>query len=39
LQLDPNDSLFTRFCKVVGWGAGEGACEMALNFFKRRRPE
>lgn len=39
LQLNPDDSLFVRFCKVTGWGAGEGACEMALNFFRRRRPE
>jgi len=39
LQLNPNDNLFVRFCKVSSWGAGEGFFEMALNFFRRRRPE
>ena len=39
LQLNPEDNLFQRFVKVSMWGAGEGFLEMALNFFRLRRPE
>lgn len=39
LKLNPNDNLFERFLKVSLWGAGEGFLEMALNFFRKRRPE
>lgn len=39
LKLNPNDGLFRRFLKVSSWGAGEGFFEMALNFFRKRRPE
>ena len=39
LQLNPDDNLLQRFCKVTAWGAGEGFFEMGLNFFRRRRPE
>lgn len=39
LQLNPKDTLFTRFLKVSSWGAGEGFFEMGLNFFRKRRPE
>lgn len=39
IELDPNDGLFKRFLKVGAWGAGEGFFEMALNFFRKRRPE
>jgi len=39
LQFNPNDNLFQRFVKVSMWGAGEGFLEMALNFFRLRRPE
>jgi hypothetical protein len=39
LQLDPEDGMFVRFLKVTTWGAGEGFFEMALNFFRKRRPE
>lgn len=39
LELNPDDNLFTRFWKVTSWGAGEGFFEMAVNFFRIRRPE
>lgn len=39
LKLNPKDGLFRRFLKVSSWGAGEGFFEMALNFFRKRRPE
>lgn len=39
LQLNPEDNLLQRFVKVSMWGAGEGFLEMALNFFRLRRPE
>ena len=39
LKLNPKDGLFKRFFQVTSWGAGEGFCEMALNFFRKRRPE
>ena len=39
LELNPNDNLFVRFMKVSSWGAGEGFFEMAVNFFRIRRPE
>lgn len=39
IQLNPKDSLFKRFLQVSSWGAGEGFFEMALNFFRKRRPE
>jgi hypothetical protein len=39
LQLNPTTSLFKRFLVVGSWGAGEGFFEMALNFFRKRRPE
>lgn len=39
LKFDPDDNLIERFFKVSGWGALEGFCQMALNFFRRRRPE
>ena len=39
LALDPDGGLFKRFWQVAGWGAGEGAAQMILNFFRIRRPE
>jgi hypothetical protein len=39
LELNPDDNLFVRFLKVSSWGAGEGFFEMAVNFFRIRRPE
>jgi hypothetical protein len=39
LKFNPKDGLFRRFLKVSSWGAGEGFFEMALNFFRKRRPE
>jgi len=39
LKLNPQNGLFQRFWQVVAWGAGEGGLEMALNFFRKRRPE
>jgi len=39
LALNPDDNLFVRFMKVSSWGAGEGFFEMAVNFFRIRRPE
>jgi hypothetical protein len=39
IKLSPANGLFHRFCQVVAWGAGEGGLEMALNFFRKRRPE
>ena len=39
IKLSPTNGLFHRFCQVVAWGAGEGGLEMALNFFRKRRPE
>lgn len=39
LKLNPNHGLFKRFLVVSSWGAGEGFFEMALNFFRKRRPE
>ena len=39
LKLNPAHGLFQRFWQVVAWGAGEGSLEMALNFFRKRRPE
>lgn len=39
LQINPKAGLFKRFLVVSSWGAGEGALEMALSFFRKRRPE
>jgi len=39
LKINPEIGLFKRFFIVSSWGAGEGFLEMALNFFRKRRPD
>jgi hypothetical protein len=39
LQFSDDSSFFEKLATVTGWGMVEGGLEMALGFFRRRRPE
>ena len=39
VQLDDKDTMVQRFFKVAFWGAAEGFFEMALRYFRKRRPD
>lgn len=39
LQFSGDSSFFEKLAVVTGWGMVEGGLEMALGFFRRRRPD